>query len=478
MNFSDFPGSFCKIGLIGICTWSLFWLLCGALFSHPNAEDLSLALYPRDIGIFPSIKHNMATYDGRYFINFMHAINPLMFNWINGYKWIIIFSITAFTFSLYFFFSSILSSKKIHLILLSVLFTSIHFAVVPSIIHQLYWMVSSFVYLYVWIFGLLFAGALFRAYNSRLTGGSGFWLFFSALLLFCTIGINEMFLPFLAVFLCLLIYLSFPTPFFKDVLFIAAIGFISMLFFIASPGITERIANERYAHEINYPDIIYRSLSHQFYYLVSCFTNPILLTSFFLCGLFSKYFTLNKSVISLFQQKNIFNLALLSIVMSYLMTLTYYIPLGHQDEYPDRIFNTINVLIMLAVFFTIIYYSRLISDLITSNMLIRVTAVILLAVFFIYTDNNIGKLRDEFQNGAMKSYHREMKQRYAILTHLNKTDSCYKVATINKLSVIPSTIAYSIDITPNREAHHWNTAYESYFNIDQIRLVNDTIIFR
>ena len=61
------------------------WLTTGAWFSFPNAEDLSVSFKPRDMGIFYSVVQLLREYDGRYFTNLLHALNPLAFGAIEGY---------------------------------------------------------------------------------------------------------------------------------------------------------------------------------------------------------------------------------------------------------------------------------------------------------------------------------------------------------------------------------------------------------
>jgi len=143
-------------------------LFIGATFTNPNAEDFSLSATAKNIGVAPSIIEVLISYDGRYFSNFLHAINPLAFGWINGYKWMSFFSLVFPVFILFFFLRSFRSIfNKYDFFVISSFFMLINYALTPSLPHLVFWMSSSFVYLYSWCFMLLWLGFFIRFYKEE-----------------------------------------------------------------------------------------------------------------------------------------------------------------------------------------------------------------------------------------------------------------------------------------------------------------------
>ena len=52
-----------------------FLLAYGAISSHPNVEDLELAILSKELGMWKACLHLAVTYDSRHFTNFMHGFN-------------------------------------------------------------------------------------------------------------------------------------------------------------------------------------------------------------------------------------------------------------------------------------------------------------------------------------------------------------------------------------------------------------------
>jgi len=231
--------------LFAAAFWCVGWLGIGAYFCHPNAEDFSLCVIPRDQGILYSIINLLTTYDGRYFTNLLHAINPLAFNWLAGYKLMPIVGILLLLLAVWFFLETLFHSPSSKFLLLfSLLFTCIHFALAPSLPHDLYWMVSSFVYIYPWTFTLLWIGAYIRYVYAKNHRAELLWFCVTAIALICCIGMNEMFLVTNSVLLLVLLIWSWHSGQreFKHTLPLAIIGVSCILFFVTCPGISFRIS--------------------------------------------------------------------------------------------------------------------------------------------------------------------------------------------------------------------------------------------
>lgn len=456
-----------------VAVFSLLFL--GAYYCHPNIEDYSLVLLPRDIGIYKSIRMMMVTYDGRYFTNLLHALNPLYFNSISGYKWMPVIGVLFFNSTLYLFLTTILSAKKSHILILASVITAFHFAIVPSLPHQLYWMVSSFVYLYTWSFLFLFFYFFNHYWNGLQKNASLWWYGLSAICLVAVTGMNEMFLPLLILFLLCSLFLSFGTPRFKAILPLVLIGVLAIAFFISSPGISGRLEREYKGESIDYSISIMRGANQYFYFFKKNLSYPLVLFFILLLFVFKNLYSLQSQIesrLSTFTKKMFFIVFI--FILGYFMVQPYYIPIGHIDAFPKRIYNVIQVLYILGIIIFIFSLPKFKMDGL-ENVHFRIFVVVGFLVFFYFTNNNWTKMKREFSTGVWSAFDAEMEARYALIEKSKFDPSLYKLVTLPPLRHIPQTIYFPPDLTPHRKENNWNKALAAFFYLDEVRLVGDSI---
>lgn len=453
-----------------------FFLLIGAYYSHPNAEDFSLAGDALNEGIFKSTIFLLINYDGRYFTNVLHGLNPLAFGLLEYHKWMAVFSMVFFTGAFYFFISAIFKATKwYYLLLFSLLIQLLCLGLSSSLVHELYWMVSSFVYFYSWIFWFIWVGCFLR----YIADVKHRWVycFFSNIFLFLAIGINEMFLVLNVISVGYLIYVDkvhnqrSVTHHIPIIITLLS----SVLLFISSPGITERwLYYFAPAEEnIGYWGVFKNSITHfpcDFFRILT--ESGVVIAVVVLIA--TRFINLQIAPLGKLNQNQQIILFTLCIVTLYFMTLAYYIPAGRLEIYfPNRIYTSINTgMVICLVFFIPILLRRYFSY---NSPIIHFMALLIIGGGMFWGNTNIRLIKDEYHMGLLQRHNEEMNKRYEIIYEAKKRNDGQQIAVIDTLSAKPESIYSGPDIEANRNPAYWNQAYETFFNIDEIRLNGDTI---
>lgn len=469
--------------LVTILIFGYFSLFIAAYFSQPNAEDFSLTAVPKNIGVLNATIDLLINYDGRYFTNILHGINPMAQGWLEGYSYTIIFGVLLSVFSFYFFITSIVPNfSKYRLFLFSLLFMLVGFALSASIVHLVYWMVSSFVYLYSWSFWLLWMGFFLRSIESRVEKVRIVYAALSMILLICAMGINEMFLfiNIASVFLLVLYVRVFKKVKVEDVFYLPLLftALACVAFFISNPGIKRRFLTQT----SNYQDFSLLSVilkaTHDFglEVLRIIFSGGIFI--FFIIYIL----VIIKSKKGTIFSDSFFNVKWLSVgfFLIFTSTFAFYIPMGHENDIPVRIFSSINLLVLLWLTgFFVFSFSKivyLINLKAWQNELVKFIALIGLSVSLIFSNNNISLILNDLKSGRLKSHHQEMLSRYHQFSLVaEKQNFCDKIVVLDTLVSKPNSIFHPPDIKANRSESYWNAAYEKYFNVREVRLTGDSI---
>ncbi len=465
--------------------WCLGWLFTGAWYCNPNAEDLSLTSLPRDIGIIPSTVDVMSHYDGRYFTNILHGLNPLACNWLTGYKLMPVFGVLFLAVSFYFFADTLFIVKNRGvLILYAGLFTTVHFATDPSLPHDLYWMVSSFVYLYPAALTFFWLGSYIRYIHVRDTGNSFGWFVATAIFLFACIGLNEMFLVsnfILLVLIAIFAIFASERGVLPKTIPVLLIGFACIAFFVTSPGISDRAATQRdpTAGLLNIAGLIHAVKDYQVT-VIYLLANGFLIFSGFIIllsvdSVSPRYKIIEQGAKSWFPEL----LALGLSGVSFLMALAYYIPMQTNIGYPARVFDSTNIPLQL-VFFVVVPLlafqfreSDLLKGILPYKNRVVFIAAICITVVVLFTGNNISRICHAYSAGALQKFDNTMHNRYAIISQAKQNNLCWQVATIDSITPGNSAIYYGPDLGYNRNPVYWNLAYEIYFKVDEVKREGD-----
>jgi hypothetical protein len=457
--------------------YGAYWFFLGAYYSFPNAEDISLTKGHKNFSVRNEVLNLLLSYDGRYFTNVLHSANPLTFGKTDYYKYSNMFSILFFFMCLYLLFSQIiLFQNKVAAFAFSLMFLVLNFTLSPSLVHELYWLVSSYVYLYAWCFWMIWISLFLAAKKTNLFLKSTVYYAFSNLFLFLSIGINEMFLVINTLSLFLLALYEYYTykklshPLFS---LIIVSGF-SILFFISSPGISRRLSLFDEGSSYSFLEVLKYSFSHFFEegyrVLFSSYATIGLFGLIILKGFQTKVsFKLNKVKLLFF--------SLFCFVGLYLMTMPFYLTMGVKNLFfPNRIFTAVDTGFLLLGVLISFYISELIANKISKDVVLFFKTIFITILIYglFFQVNNISLLKAEYNNGTLLAYKKEMTERFETINKSKENKTCWKKAIIKPLVNKPKSIYFDPDIKPNREDEYWNEAYESYFFIDEISYESDT----
>jgi hypothetical protein len=331
-------------------------------------------------------------------------------------------------------------------------------------------MSSSLVYLWSWIFFLLCSGSVIRALRSKFSKWKNLWQWMSMLLLPAAVGTNEMMLP----LICLLsLYCMLKgkendqTSFAILFCFLAS---ILVLFFITSPGISQRLLIENSSsHSFQLSGRLHNSILHGIEFSKYLFTHPVVIMGLLTLLLHNSFFKLKSNLMPSKFSKTPLAL-LIGIAFLWLITLPYYIPIGGTDIFPSRIFNAVSIYsIMIAVIVVINFRHRIPVFPKLFNLPI---VILFLCSATTKNDNNIQLIIKEKESGLLDCYDKEMKFRGSLLRNNRKKVNTYRKVNLDKISCVPQSIYYPTEIEPNRTKAHWNSAYELYYDIDEVMLQN------
>lgn len=442
--------------LVGIFIYQLIWILIGAYYSSPNAEDLSVAVLARDKGVFFGAVTILQTFDGRYTVNLLHGLNPLAFDGYYANRWVAVFTVFISLISVYHLLNVQFKNKKrVENLIYALGFVTLFFSIL-HLSQSLYWMICSFVYIYPLILFLNFY-TFFLKYISR---QKNIDYALSVLFLFLAVGCCELYLPLFGIFLLLLFFQNKDNSTNRKIIsWYILIYVASFLLFVTSPGIIYRFNQYEKGRTTNILELIPIALK----YLTTTFQSlnyiPFILFIFF--------FNLEYNI----EKKKLSNslILVLSSLLALLLWIIILFLMG-DDGFQIRLLP-IFVALFAITFFKIspsisIFFQPI-------KNLLGISLILLL----ILIPNSYTAIKKDYQSGKLQAFKQEMDRQYLLLTKTKeKNTDCFEIITLKNLQpIIPNSIATLPYIKPNREDDFWNRAYENYFRIDEVRLEKDTI---
>lgn len=467
-----------------LCAWCVFWLMVGAWHCFPNAEDLSLSVEAMEKGFIGSIQGLLIQYDGRYFTNALHALNPLVWGWFMGYQLMPVIGILSVVLSLWFMLSALTTMAAWHwrALLLSLTYLMVHLSVTPSLSHDLYWMVSSFVYMWPWAFFFLFLGSLLRYMRTPDGMLQNMWFLLCAASLVCGIGINEMFLVLYSMVLMMMALAAWRKGWrtFVTVLPLLIVGFSSIVFFVSCPGIVHRLAEQDvvrdWSHVVAVASV---SLRHLGVFLLEIwFGNLTVITWVIVASIaIPEDVRVRLSDVPLFHAAVY---AVIGLLCLWAMTWAYYWPMGAEAVAPRRVQTSLLYGIQLwtwgvtARILAGAWQNTESAQYFRPQMLISVILTVLMCVDVTMSRNNITEIRREYSEGILPRYREQMMDRHRLLES-SLREGTWNVAVVPPITHLPITVFSTPLIYPNRYESCWNHAYEHYYRLDEVRLSTDTL---
>lgn len=443
---------FVEVSIVIAILYNVFWILLGAYYVYPTAEDLGLAALSRDTGIIKAALNTLNTLDGRYTTNILHGINPLAFNWYYGYKLMPIITLVLFSFSMFVFFNNYFINKsKLENGIFSTGLVIVFFSLL-NLSTTLYWMITSFVYLYPIIFFLFF----YSFYLNYFKKEKEYQLMLGHFFLFLLLGCSELYLISIGLFLSYQLYIHYSNPKFRNIiLFYLLIYIASSFLFVSSPGIYNRLVTYEQQREAFYSNILGSIFELTFLVFKQLFSFTFLTFLLLFISRYKKNYNHPKILVFVL----VFTFFLMKIVL---------INLVGVGEIPIR---TLSAFLPILILTILIFLSK--WDAIYRRYEIAITVIFLLS--FLFEKNSINEIRSDYFSGKLETYKNIMDENYQAL-NVSKEEDCIKVVILKDIaSFIPRSIAADPIIVPNRFYPQWNSAYEKYFKVDEIRLENDTI---
>ncbi len=462
----------------------MLWLMVGAWHCFPNAEDLSLSVEAIEKGFSGSIQGLLTEFDGRYFTNTLHALNPLVWGWFMGYQLMPVIGILLMVLSLWFLLSTLATGPdwRWKSLLMSLTYLMVHLSVAPSLPHDLYWMMSSFVYMWPWIFFFLFLGSLLRYMRTSKGMIQNMWFLLCVASLVSGIGINEMFLVLYSLTLMVLAYVSWRKGLLTVVLAVPLliVGLSSMVFFVSCPGIVHRMANQDVVRDWNHIiAVVSVSSSHLSSFLWEiCFENLTVFPWVVVASIATpEDIRIKLSRVPL-SHSAVY--AAFGILCLWVMTWAYYWPMGADAVAPTRVKTSLLYGIQLWMWGVAARILAGTSHKGSSFLSFRPyfhTPIILTALMCVDLTmfrNNISEIKREYSTGVLTGYREQMLKRHDMLaSSLHK--GTWNVAVVPPITYLPTTVFAQPLLSPNRDPQYWNEAYERYYKLDEVRLSVDTI---
>jgi len=449
----------------------------GAMHNYPNGEDLWLSAAARDVGIGQSILNLLSTYDGRYSTNILHALNPLSFGYLEGYKWLPILAIALLLVGTYLTISVFLTfSDKIAQLKLTLILVLAFLATIPLLSTSLYWAGGCFVYLYPLIFLLLYLGVANR-YFINLPYKDNFGLFvFTAFLLVFSIGFNEMFLVMHAcMILGMVVYVFYNRSKLHQLLPLVMLSASGILFLVVAPGPGGRLSEVSEPLEVG---LLLFSAGCTFQTIADLWLNPVYLVLFFYVALV--FLTNSRGNTYKFSTKHFVLAITVTLLISLGMVGLYHVAKRTYD-YPIRIFAPITGLFTVVLFIGLPSWLRQLrpsASFLSFIPLARLSLLVLVLVQFLWGHNNVAALLSDYQSGKMCAFKAQMDQRTVQLKACAASDANYKVCRLDVLPTdnYPKSIYPYPDSEENQNSSVWNRDLEAYFKVDRVVTFSDTTL--
>lgn len=465
----------------------LFWIIITGImlmpflllsfFCHPSADDFILSEVVRDNGYIEHYKQVYFEWSGRYFGTFIVSINPLVFNWLFGYKLLPVFLIILVLLAFYFLVLPLLENKneRYTTILIALSGVLLLLENMPSTSEGIYWMSGSLTYFLPSVLTLLLVGVLIRIIYFDIR--SRFLSAASLLLPFIICGSNEVNMIFLLGFMSSIVlyrrFMKMETPGLLYLTLLCSIA--SSILLIAAPGNYHRIG--AFAGSSDFQFSAYQAFISMAKITLIFFKNPAFLISTMLFISFTRRLRESETYIKIIGVSPFYVFIVIALI---LFSMYFFVAFSTGLKPALRIHNTVafffipSCFYFIAVMHNYLLKRKKIIDIEVPSYIILLlagAAIILTASNFskepgkeLVPGGNVFHAAYDLFTSAAK-YDKEMQQRYTLIDERKKQNILS--VEVPELKEKPSTIFF-IDISP--DSSNWvNLGTASYFGIRSIR---------
>lgn len=454
--------------------WGLIHLVLGAWYAPPNAEDFALSVAPKEVGKLNSVIQLLVYFDSRYTTNILHAVNPLVFNCYHSFYLITCFTLFLFIAAFYFFIGGLAPGiKHTNRLLMAAAAIVTFYAHIPSLPFGLYYMASTFTYIYPAILWLVWVGCWLRIYYNDERRFYIYSIVGLVTLLF-SFGCSELFVVINLFTLAGIFFTTFgkgKTVFWNALPFFLT-GAIAMLLILNFPS--RKIVAEKLYGELaeRYPgsNFLVASIGMYGRHFIKFFIQP---SQLFILFIYTYWVAEVNAPKKLLPRSAAF-LTLLTLFFSYVLCWAYFVPRGSSVEDPVYVFNVALFVAFCGFVFVIpigLFGIEVWHH--VRNYLPLIMAALLFAV--VVMDSNYTSIRADCSSGLLQAARNRQNKFYNAVDSVKQPGQHKKVVYFELMKQLPQSVSLPGDLLPNRQSEDWNLAYELYFDIDEVRLEGDTI---
>jgi hypothetical protein len=214
------------------------------------------------------------------------------------------------------------------------------------------------------------------------------------------------------------------------------------------------------------------------------FTNAVYIPCIILSTLILNKYSTVKDLVP-FTTKEISVFLLLSTLIVYIV-YAYFLFFSTYFKTDIIVFRALNYLnwayqIILLIILPILLsriMSSVLKKLLPHFQKISFILIIIISIFVLSGKNNLNKIFGEYYSGDYSFFKEQMNKRYETI-YETQNNKIWKLAIVDELKNIPRTIYAVPDLGYENEKIYnnidYSTYYERFFDIDEIRLVNDSV---
>ena len=446
---------------------SVLPLIFISFFNNPGSDDFDLS-YESQVEPFWSLQiRRYFEWSGRYFSNGLLSLDPLTYNDYFFFKIVPIFLLLLLVYSIYIFISCLqLNITKLKKQAFVGFFLFVYIYQMPSVCEGFYWIPGSITNQLPEILALFFYSLLLRYYQSK----NIIYLLLSAVVLFATMGCNEITVVILLLFnLSLLLYNYYLfKKLSKPLVFILILTIIFGAIEILAPGNSVRSSNLVIKNQFIYS--VLKSVQVSFSFITNWIPIITLCCLFFLDDLI---LLINEKI-----NKNYIVNPIYSIALVFIIVYAGIFPglWSLNSKPPDRTVNTIYFFFIFGYLYFIITLVHYLINIKKINFIYQKNIKIVIGIIIILnfiSDNNIVLAYHDLLSGKACKYNKEMMARFELIKKCKEPD-CVLPELINK----PPTIYNTVDMGLTTDKNNWkNLEMSRYFRKKSIVIKpNDSII--
>lgn len=450
-----------KISLSLFLIITILPFLILSFFANPMADDLAYTNVVHKFGFLKAQAHWYNGWNGRFFSDGLLSVNPLVFDWMFGYKIIPAMLILLLFFSIFLLTNEFCDNSlpRVDRLMMTVVIIFLYFYKMPSIPEGLYWMAASITYLLPSILTIFLLVVIIKLNKENRYINKLFFLIISACLCVAIVGSNEASMLILLILLLSILFINFliHTQIKKDILLLLLITIIASFVVIFAPGNARRAAYFS-AHDMGYS--ILSSFTATIIHLRNWLSLPILLLTIM-------YIPVGYTLTNYFNTKNTKNIfsvnpfisIFLSLILVYSGFFLGFWSLG--DLLPTRTIDVLYLIFLLSYFFNLqvlIYYLCIKFKLVFEKLPTYVVLMLflLLVGWSLKGHNNIRIAYADLLKGRAYRYNEEIKKRL-IAIEACESEICEVEGLKNK----PASL-FVVDITAD-EKDWLNQTFSTFY---------------